>query len=97
MSEKHVDLDTVKYIAKLAKLKFTEEEAEKLAKEFEAILGHFETIDKVDLSDIDINEFDEVNTEFRKDVPTVFEDKKKLMQNVKSLRDGAIEVPKIIE
>ncbi len=97
MSEKHVDLDTVKYIAKLSKLKFTEEEAEKLAKEFEAILGHFETIDKVDLSDININEFDEVNTEFRKDVPTVFEDKKKLMQNVKSLRDGAIEVPKIIE
>ncbi|KOF57179.1 MULTISPECIES: Asp-tRNA(Asn)/Glu-tRNA(Gln) amidotransferase subunit GatC [Clostridium] len=97
MSDKHVDLDTVKYIAKLAKLKFTEEEAEKLAKEFEAILGHFETIDKVDLSDIDVNEFDEVNTEFRKDVPTVFEDKKKLMQNVKSLRDGAIEVPKIIE
>lgn len=97
MSDKHVDLDTVKYIAKLSKLKFTEEEAEKLAKEFEAILGHFETIDKVDLSDIDVNEFDEVNTEFRKDVPTVFEDKKKLMQNVKSLRDGAIEVPKIIE
>jgi len=97
LSDKHVDLDTVKYIAKLAKLKFTEEEAEKLAKEFEAILGHFETIDKVDLSDIDVNEFDEVNTEFRKDIPTVFEDKKKLMQNVKSLRDGAIEVPKIIE
>jgi len=97
LSDKHVDLDTVKYIAKLAKLKFTEEEAEKLAKEFEAILGHFETIDKVDLSDIDVNEFDEVNTEFRKDIPTVFEDKKKLMQNVKSLRDGAIAVPKIIE
>lgn len=97
MSEKHVEIDTVKYIAKLAKLKFTEEEATKLAKEFEQILSHFETIDKVDLSDVDINEFDEVNTEFRKDAPRVYEDKKKLMQNVKSLRDGAIEVPKIIE
>lgn len=97
MSDKHVDFDTVKYIAKLAKLKFTDEEALKLAKEFEAILGHFETIDKVDLSDIDINEFDEVNTEFRKDIPKTYEDKKKLLQNVKTLRDGAIEVPKIIE
>ncbi|MCR3761873.1 Asp-tRNA(Asn)/Glu-tRNA(Gln) amidotransferase subunit GatC [Clostridium felsineum] len=97
MSNKHVDIDTVNYIAKLSKLKFTEEEATKLAGEFEAILGHFETIDKVDLSDININEFDDVNTEFRKDIPKVFEDKKKLMQNVKSLRDGAIEVPKIIE
>ena len=92
-----MDLDTVKYIAKLAKLKFTDDEATKLAGEFESILGHFETIDKVDLSDVNVNEFDEVNTEFRKDVPKVFEDKKKLMQNVKSLRDGAIEVPKIIE
>ncbi|AAK80920.1 aspartyl-tRNA(Asn)/glutamyl-tRNA(Gln) amidotransferase subunit C [Clostridium acetobutylicum] len=97
MSDKHVDIDTVKYISKLSKLKFTDNEAKKLAGEFEAILGHFETIDKVDLSDINVNEFDEVNTEFRKDVPKVFEDKKKLMQNVKSLRDGAIEVPKIIE
>lgn len=93
----HVSIEEVKYISKLAKLSFTEEEAIKLAGEFEAILSHFRTIDNVDLSDVDLNTFDEVNTEFRKDNPEVFEDKTKLMQNVKSLRDGAIEVPKIIE
>lgn len=92
-----VSIDEVKYIAKLSKLRFTEEEALKMASEFEAILTHFKAIDNMDLSDVDINAFDEVNTEFRKDVPEVFEDKKKLMQNVKSLRGTAIEVPKIIE
>lgn len=89
--------EQVRYIAKLAKLRFDDEEIEKLAGEFEAILGHFETIDNVDLEDIDINKFEEVNTEFRKDRPTVFEDKKKLFQNVKSMRDTSIQVPKVIE
>lgn len=92
-----VKIDDVKYIAKLAKLRFTEEEAEKLTLEFESILGHFEAIDNLDLSDIDINEFDEVTTEFRKDEVKVFEDKKKLFQNVKSMRDTSIEIPKVIE
>lgn len=92
-----VKIDDVKYIAKLAKLRFTEEEVEKLTLEFESILGHFEAIDNLDLSDIDINEFDEVTTEFRKDEVKVFEDKKKLFQNVKSMRDTSIEIPKVIE
>lgn len=89
--------EQVRYIAKLAKLRFDDEEIGKLAGEFEAILGHFETIDNVDLEDIDINKFEEVNTEFRKDVVTVFEDKKKLFQNVKSMRDTSIQVPKVVE
>lgn len=93
----HVSIEEVKHIAKLSKLSFTEEETAKIAKEFEAILTHFKTIDNLDLSDVNLNEYDEVNTEFRKDIPQVFEDKKKLMQNVKDLRDGAIQVPKIIE
>ncbi|MDD3223772.1 MAG: Asp-tRNA(Asn)/Glu-tRNA(Gln) amidotransferase subunit GatC [Clostridium sp.] len=92
-----VNTDDVKYIAKLAKLRFTEDETKKLAGEFESILTHFKTIDDLDLSDIDLNSYEEVNTEFRKDDPEVFEDKKKLMQNVKSLRGTAIQVPKIIE
>lgn len=89
--------EQVKYIAKLAKLRFNDEEVEKLAGEFETILGHFETIDNVNLDDIDINKFEDVNTEFRKDKPTVFENKKKLFQNVKSMRDTSIQVPKVIE
>jgi aspartyl-tRNA(Asn)/glutamyl-tRNA(Gln) amidotransferase subunit C len=93
-----ITLENVNYIAKLAKLSFTEEQAEKLAEEFEGILTHFESIDKLDLSDISLDIYSEnLKSVLRKDEAAVFEDKKKLFQNVKSLRDTSIQVPKIIE
>lgn len=92
-----VSIDDVKYIARLAKLRFSYEELEKVTKEFESILGHFETINNLDLDDIRLGEFDKLNTEFREDKVDVFEDKKKLFSNVKSMRGTSIEVPKVIE
>ena len=93
-----ITLENVNYIAKLAKLSFNEEQAEKLAQEFEGILTHFESLDKLDLSDISLDIYSEnLKSVLRKDEATVFEDKKKLFQNVKSLRDTSIQVPKIIE
>lgn len=93
-----ITVDEVNYIAKLAKLRFTEEESEKLCEEFQSILTHFERIDKVDLSDINLDLYsDELNSALRKDETAVFEDKKKLFQNVKSMSDTSIMVPKIIE
>lgn len=93
-----ISIDEVKYIAKLAKLRFSEKEALEIAKEFESILGHFESIDKVNLDDIELDVFSEdLEPHLRKDETSVFEDKKKLFQNVKSLSDTSIKVPKIIE
>ncbi len=42
-----VDRETVKKVAALARVKITEEETEKFAKEFKAILGFFSEIDKI--------------------------------------------------
>lgn len=93
-----VTVETVNYISKLAKLKFTDEEAKKLAEEFESILTHFESIDKVDLSDIDLNIFsDKLKSVLRKDETTLFKNKEKLFSNTTSMRKTAIIVPKIIE
>lgn len=93
-----ITVEDVNYIAKLAKLNFTEEQAQKMVKEFEGILSHFESIDKIDLSDVTLDLYNEgMMSVLRKDVNSVFEDKKKLFQNVKSMRDTYIEVPKIIE
>lgn len=93
-----INIGEVKYIAKLAKLKFSEEEAEKMAEEFESILGHFEAIDKFDLDDIKLDVFSEdLQPHLRKDETAVFEDKTKLFQNTKSMVDTSIKVPKIIE
>ena len=93
-----ITMDEVTYIAKLAKLRFTEVEAKKMAEEFQGILTHFESIDKFDLSHINLDIFSEdLKPVVRKDETAVFEDKKKLFQNVKSMTDTYIKVPKIIE
>ena len=93
-----ITIEDVRYTAKLAKLSFSEEQAQKMVKEFESILSHFESIDKFDLSDAALDLYSEdVSPVLRKDETFVFGNKKKLFQNVKSMNDSFIKVPKIIE
>lgn len=86
--------DDVKYIAKLAKLQFSEEEAEIFADEFKNILEQFKTLDKLHLEDAKIE---------RPKVAVVRKDIRKkcdivdLYRNSKNMRETYIEVPKIIE
>lgn len=89
-----ISKDEVKYIAKLAKLHFNEDEAELFAEEFENILSQFRTLDKLDLDDVEIIRPKE--SVVRKDVVKKCEIKD-LFRNVKTMKDTAIEVPKIIE
>lgn len=94
----NITIDDIKYIAKLAKLRFTEEEALKLTSEFEGILTHFKSIDKMNLDNVDLNQFSfDKRTITRPDVVKNYDDKSKLFQNVKSKRETYIEIPKIIE
>ena len=89
-----ITTDDVKYIAKLAKLRFDDDEAQVFAGEFENILEQFKTLDKLNLDDVKIE---------RPSVAVVRKDERKkceiedLYRNVKVMRDTAIEVPKIIE
>ncbi len=93
-----LDKEEVKYIARLAKLSFTEDKAERLAEEFTQILSHFQAIDKIDLSDISLElPLNEVKTVLRADEAKIFENKEKLFRNTKAMRDTYIQVPKIIE
>ena len=93
-----ISVEDVRYIAKLAKLNLTFEEAQKMVGEFEGILTYFESIDRLDLEDAlpDSPERD-MGAVPRKDEISVFEDKEKLFLNAKSMRDSYISVPKIIE
>lgn len=93
-----IDLKTVSYIANLSKLHFTPEKEVKMAKEFESILNHFESIDNIDLSDVSLDYTkDSFIPYMRKDEAFVFEDKEKLFQNVKCMEGSSIKVPKILE
>lgn len=92
-----INTDDINYIAKLAKLKFTEEEAILLAREFEAILHHIESINKDDITSINMYDFKETQGILRKDEVKLFPNKKKLYQNVKESQSNYISIPKVIE
>ncbi|WP_294375118.1 Asp-tRNA(Asn)/Glu-tRNA(Gln) amidotransferase subunit GatC [uncultured Clostridium sp.] len=93
----NVTIDEVNYIAKLAKLSFTEEEAAKFAGEFEGILENFKYLNELDLEihDDDVEE-KELKPILRKDEVKKFECND-LFRNVKDKQDTYIRVPKIIE
>ena len=92
----NVTIDEVKYIAKISKLRFTDEEAAKFASEFEGILENFKYLSELDL---EIND-DEIKKELK---PIVRKDEVKkiecndLFRNAKEKQDTYIKVPKIIE
>ncbi|WP_418223126.1 Asp-tRNA(Asn)/Glu-tRNA(Gln) amidotransferase subunit GatC [Clostridium isatidis] len=92
-----ITIDEIKKISSYAKLIFTEDELEKMTRDFEKILNNFYIGDSLNLGDINLDNFDRVNSEFRKDEIEVFKDKKKLFRNSKSMREENIEVPKLIE
>lgn len=93
-----ISVDDVKYIARLAKLSFTEEQTMQMVEDFEGILTHFEVIDSLELDDIKPDSYnEEIISVLRKDEVCVFEDKEKLFHNIKSMSDSYVEVPKIIE
>lgn len=86
--------DDVKHIAKLAKLQFSEEEAEVFAVEFENILEQFKTLDKLNLEHVEIEK--PKVAAVRKDVCKKC-DIDDLYRNSKNMRETFIEVPKIID
>jgi aspartyl-tRNA(Asn)/glutamyl-tRNA(Gln) amidotransferase subunit C len=93
-----ISREDVAYIAKLAKLHFSEEELARLTGEFESILTHFQSIDRMDLENVDLDKVPgEQRSVVRPDVNTLFDDKKKLFRNAATMRETYIQVPKIIE
>lgn len=93
-----INSQDVNYIAKLAKLKFSEEEAQKFAHQFDDILKHFENLNNEDLTLNEITNSLEVFSLLRKDEVTIApSDKKELFQNVKAMKENYIQIPKVIE
>lgn len=93
-----ISSDDVKYVAALAKIAITDEEAVKLTKELDAILGYVKQLDAVDTTGLEptyqvtglknVTRPDEVI-----DYGTTRDD---LLKNAPRQRDGYIEVPKVL-
>ena len=92
-----VSREEVKYISKLANLKFSQKEMDKLLKEFESILEHFENLEKENLQGYEMYSFDEKSLRTRKDEVVDFKNRAELFSNVKKMRDNCIEIPKVVD
>lgn len=92
----NVSIDEVKYIAKLSKLRFTDEEAAKFAGEFEGILENFKSLSELELEIKNDKDGKELKPVVRKDEVKKFQCND-LFRNVKEKQDNYIKVPKIIE
>ena len=89
--------ETVEYIAKLSKLEIDEDKHDAFIEEFIKIMDHFDNLADIKLDDIDINDLEGKKSVLRSDDVHRFDDIKALTQNVKTMRDGYIEIPKVVD
>ena len=93
-----ISTDDVKYVAALAKIAITDDEAEKLTPQLSAILDYVEQLDAVDTQGLEPTyQVTGLTNVMRKDeVIDYGTTQKDLLKNVPRTRDGYIEVPKVL-
>lgn len=95
MSDTPINLD---YVARLARLKITEEEKSEFAPQLEKILGYIDTLNEIDVSDIEPTAHaTPVYAVPREDVPGVSFTQELAMQNAPASAQEQIKVPRVVE
>ena len=93
-----VTKEQIEHIANLCKLKFSEEEKEKIVNEFNVTLKHLETLNKVDLENVEptlsINQHIQ---RLREDVVTESLTKEEVLENTVEQQYGYFKLLKIVE
>ena len=93
-----VDTDTVKRVAKLARLAVDDERAERMQGELNAILGFVEQLNEVDVEGIEpMTSVVETEMKKRQDVVTDGNKAKEIVSNAPASEDNFFMVPKVIE
>jgi len=94
----HVDADMVRRIARLARLKLAEGEAEALEKELSGILDWVRQLDEVDVSGIEpMTSVVEMTLKKRADVVTDGNIADEILANAPARQDHLFVVPKVVE
>lgn len=93
-----ISVDTVKHVAHLARLTFTEEEAEKLSKELDAIIGFAEQLNELNTDNVKptFHVLDMKNV-MREDVPQPGLPIEDVLKNAPDHKNNQVRVPAIIE
>lgn len=93
-----ITTDDVKYVARLAKIAITEDEAAKFTKELDAILGYVRQLDAVDTTGLQPTyQVTGLTNVTRQDTLIDYgTTRDELLKNAPHSRDGYIEVPKVL-
>lgn len=98
MTQVKITTDNVKYVAKLARLNVTEDEAVKLANEMESIITFADMLSEIDTSSVaPTNHAMKVQNVFREDKVTGSYDREAILKNAPSQDEGCYLVPKVVE
>lgn len=93
-----ISLDDVKYVAALSKIAVTDEEAQKLQKELDAILGYVKQLDSVDVEGYSPTyQVTDLKNVMREDELVNYGvTQAELLKNAPAQQDNQIKVPKVL-
>ena len=93
-----VTTDTIKHVAKLAKLEFSDEELTKFTPQMGKILEMAEELQAVNTDGVEETvQVVDRDTVFRDDVPEKWQTRDEMMKNVPDKSNGFVKVPVIID
>ncbi len=93
-----VDIDTVKRIARLARIAVTEDEAEHLKGELNTILGWVEQLGELDVADVEpMTSVVQVDMKKREDIVSDGGIADQIVANAPETEDHYFVVPKVVE
>lgn len=93
-----VTIKDVEKISTLAKLKFNAEELEKLKGDMNQILGYIDTLNELDLTDVEpLENINEIENVLRKDEPTDCITTEDALKNSPARTGKYFKVPKVLD
>jgi aspartyl-tRNA(Asn)/glutamyl-tRNA(Gln) amidotransferase subunit C len=89
-----IDREQVLHVARLARLRLSEEEVERMSSELSTILDHIEKINELDLEDVEpTSHVVEVENVLRDDEPRESWSRERILEPAPDAADGGFRVP----
>ncbi len=89
-----IDRDQVLHVARLARLRLSESEVERMSSELSSILGHIEKIEELDLDDVEpTSHVVEVENVLREDEPRPSWPRERILEGAPHAADDGFRVP----
>ena len=89
-----IDREQVLHVARLARLRLSDEEVERMSRELSTILDHIEKIEELDLDDVEpTSHVVEVENVLREDNPRPSWPRERILEGAPDVAEGGFRVP----